>query len=184
MKKIKYLVLLTFFTLIIFMSVNVVGESHINHSIEHLYEDVYDDVFDDTHLFLEKIGERESSGKYSIVNKYGYMGKYQFSPTTLKGLGIRVSKQQFLTNPQLQDSAMVALLIHNRKLLNTYINEYNGSTFNGNPITESGILATAHLVGPHRTKILLKDGMDSKDGFGTNASEYLISFSGYNLNLE
>ena len=28
--------------------------------------------------FLSAIGRRESSNRYDIINRYGYMGKYQF----------------------------------------------------------------------------------------------------------
>jgi hypothetical protein len=179
MKKIKYLVLSTFFTILIFISTNKLGESHIDMFIDEMYAD----FVDDTDVYLERIGHRESNGVYTVVNDYGYMGKYQFSPNTLRGLDIRVSKTHFLNNPQLQDSAMVALLIHNRKLLRNYIDKYDGIELNGNLITESGILAAAHLVGPHRTKLLLREGIDTHDGLGTAASEYLTKFSGYTLNL-
>lgn len=179
MKKIKYLVLFTFFTILILISINKLGESHTDIVLDY----IYDEVVDDTHTYLNKIGYSESSGRYSVVNEHGYMGKYQFSPNTLRGLDILVNKKQFLNNPSLQDSAMVVLLIHNRKILKRYIDEYSGIEINGNTITESGILASAHLVGPYRTKLLLKNGIDYSDAYGTKASEYLTKFSGYNLNL-
>src|SRR5210317_2016572 len=37
--------------------------------------------------FLDAIGFRESGNRYDITNKWGYMGKYQFGRSTLKGLG-------------------------------------------------------------------------------------------------
>ena len=33
--------------------------------------------------FLNQMGKRESSNRYNIVNKFGYMGKYQFGRKTL-----------------------------------------------------------------------------------------------------
>jgi hypothetical protein len=179
MKEIKYLVLSIFFTIIIFISINKTDETHI----EYYSEIEYDIPIDDTNDYLDRVGERESNGRYHIVNDYGYMGKYQFSHKTLNGLGISVSKTEFLSNPQLQDSAMVALLIHNRILLKKYIDKYDGNDINGNIITESGILAAAHLIGPHRTKLLLTEGIDSEDAFGTSALSYLTEFSGYSLHL-
>ena len=59
--------------------------------------------------FLDAIGYRESSNRYDVVNKYGYMGKYQFGKSTLKGLGFKVTKEEFLNNPELQEQAMIAL---------------------------------------------------------------------------
>ena len=58
---------------------------------------------DELNRFLNDIGFRESGNRYDITNKWGYMGKYQFGKTTLKGLGFKVTKQEFLNNPQLQE---------------------------------------------------------------------------------
>ena len=41
--------------------------------------------------FLEAMGKRESSNNYRAVNRFGYMGKYQFGKSTLKTLKIKVS---------------------------------------------------------------------------------------------
>jgi hypothetical protein len=180
MKKTKYCILMILFITLIFISIVNIGESHIENNISDSYENEVDEI----ELYLEHIGNRESGGNYLIVNSYGYMGKYQFSPKTLRGLGINVNRKDFLSNPILQDSAMVVLLIHNKELLETYINLYDGSYMDGNLITESGILAAAHLIGPKRTKILLKDGIDSYDGYGTPVSSYIKEFSGYSLNLQ
>ena len=58
---------------------------------------------DELQRFLTDIGFRESGNRYGITNKWGYMGRYQFGKSTLKGLGFEVSKNEFLSNPQLQD---------------------------------------------------------------------------------
>ncbi len=42
--------------------------------------------------FLDAIGHQESGNRYHIVNRYGYMGRYQFGNETLKTLRIKVSK--------------------------------------------------------------------------------------------
>ena len=49
----------------------------------------------DTRLFLNEIGFKESGNRYDIVNRYGYMGKYQFGKKTLEGLGYKVTKEEF-----------------------------------------------------------------------------------------
>ena len=67
--------------------------------------------------FLDAIGHKESGNNYTIVNTYGYMGRYQFGASTLKGLGFKVTKEEFLNNPALQEEAMQALLEHNSKKL-------------------------------------------------------------------
>jgi len=135
-------------------------------------------------MFLDAIGHRESSNRYDVVNGWGYMGKYQFGKRTLKSLGYDVSKKEFLNSPYLQEKAMLDLLNHNKKILQKYINYWDGKTINGTKITESGILAAAHLAGAGNVKRFLKKGEDFEDGNGTKLTSYLINFSGYKLNLD
>jgi len=135
-------------------------------------------------MFLDAIGHRESSNRYDVVNGWGYMGKYQFGKKTLKALGYDVSKKEFLDSPYLQEKAMLDLLNHNKKILEKYINYWEGKTINGKVITESGILAAAHLAGPGNVKRFLKEGREFKDGNGTKLTSYLTQFSGYKLNLD
>ena len=137
-----------------------------------------------TELFLNAIGHRESSNRYDIVNKWGYIGKYQFGKKTLKNLGYDVSKKEFLNSPYLQEKAMLDLLEHNKKILQSYIDYWDGRKINGKVITESGILAAAHLAGAGNVKRFLKKGEEFKDGNGTKLTSYLTQFSGYDINLD
>jgi hypothetical protein len=139
---------------------------------------------DQTDKFLDAIGMRESSNRYDVVNGWGYMGKYQFGRKTLKALGYDVSKKEFLNSPYLQEKAMLDLLHHNRKILKTYIEYWDGKTIHGKRITESGILAAAHLAGPGNVKKFFRKGAEFKDGNGTKMTSYLTQFSGYELNLD
>ena len=138
----------------------------------------------ETEMFLNSIGMRESSNRYDVVNGWGYMGKYQFGKRTLKNLGYDISKKEFLNSPHIQEMAMLDLLSHNKKILQSYINQYSGVVVDGTKITESGILAAAHLAGPGNVKRYFKKGKQFKDGNGTKLTSYLINFSGYKLNLE
>ncbi len=133
--------------------------------------------------FLTDVGFRESGNRYNITNKWGYMGKYQFGRSTLKGLGFKVTKQEFLNNPQLQEEAMMALLLHNKEKLQKYIDVFDGQTVNGMYISESGILAAAHLGGQGSVKRYFKNGKVFKDGFGTKITSYMAQFSGYDIKL-
>ena len=139
---------------------------------------------DQTDTFLDAIGMRESSNRYDVVNGWGYMGKYQFGKRTLKALGYDVSRKEFLNSPYLQEKAMLDLLHHNRKLLKSYIEYWDGKHINGKRITESGILAAAHLAGPGNVKKFFRKGVEFKDGNGTKMTSYLTQFSGYKLNLD
>ena len=138
----------------------------------------------ETEMFLNAVGMRESSNRYTVVNKWGYMGKYQFGKRTLKNLGYDVSRKEFLNSPHLQEKAMLDLLEHNRRILNSYIDTYSGTIIDGVEITESGILAAAHLGGPGNVKRYFKKGKQFKDGNGTKLTSYLTNFSGYALNLK
>ena len=132
--------------------------------------------------FLYDIGMRESSNNYHAVNQFGYLGKYQFGRKTLNALGYEeVSNRQFLENHSIQEEAMYALLIHNRHILRRQIAEYSGQIINGIYITESGILAAAHLAGPGNVKKFFRKGYEFKDGNGTKMTSYMKKFSNYKL---
>ena len=133
--------------------------------------------------FLNDIGFRESGNRYNVVNQFGYMGKYQFGKSTLRTLKIKVTKDAFLNSPDLQEYAMEQNLIYNKKKLLKYIKLYEGETVHGIFITESGILAAAHLAGPGSVRKFFRRGSEFKDGFGTSMTSYLVEFSGYNLNV-
>ena len=133
--------------------------------------------------FLEAIGHRESSNNYSVVNEFGYMGRYQFGKATLKGLGIDVTKEEFINDHRLQERAMHMLLSHNQKKLKRYIKKYDGKIVHGILITESGILAAAHLAGQGNVRKFLKNGFVFEDGNGTKMTSYMKQFGGYILNL-
>jgi hypothetical protein len=133
--------------------------------------------------FLDAIGHRESTNRYDVVNPWGYMGRYQFGKSTLKGLGYDVSRKEFLSNPELQEEAMMALLNHNKEKLQKYIDVFDGKTINGIYITESGILAAAHLGGQGSVKRYFKNGKVFRDGNGTKITSYMDKFSGYDIAL-
>lgn len=134
------------------------------------------------YLFLTSIGRRESSNRYDIVNRWGYMGKYQFGRKTLNALGYKnISNKQFLSNPKLQEEAMIKLLKHNKHILRKEIRKYCGTQKHGVYITESGLLAAAHLAGPGNVKKWLRRGKRFRDGLGTDLTEYLQLFGGYKI---
>jgi hypothetical protein len=58
-----------------------------------------------------------------------------------------------------------------------------GRKIKGIEVTESGILAAAHLAGAGNVKKYLRSHgkIDVEDAFGTSISNYLDKFSGYDL---
>jgi hypothetical protein len=133
--------------------------------------------------FLDAIGFRESSNRYDVVNRYGYMGKYQFAQKTLNKLGIDIPREEFLNNPQMQEQAMYLLLRSNYQNLKKYIDMYEGKVLHGILVTKSGVLAAAHLGGAGNVRKWFKKGQDFKDGNGTKITNYMVTFAGYNLRI-
>jgi hypothetical protein len=131
--------------------------------------------------FKEALAFKESQGKYNRVNTLGYLGKYQFGKSTLKDLNI--NPKGFLKNPLLQEKAFLANLEKNKWILRNEIKKFNGKWINGIKITESGILAAAHLGGAGAVQqFLWSYGKKSmKDAYGTKIEHYLKKFSGYDL---
>jgi hypothetical protein len=130
--------------------------------------------------FKEKLGQKESRGRYNVINRFGYMGKYQFGKSTLRVIGIK-DTEAFLHNPKLQEKSFEALLSINKYMLRNEINKYVNQTINGVKITESGILAAAHLGGAGSIqKFLNSNGShEFKDGNGTSVKTYLKMFANY-----
>ncbi|QTE22706.1 peptidoglycan-binding protein LysM [Polaribacter cellanae] len=132
--------------------------------------------------FKEAVAFKESQGKYTVVNTLGYLGKYQFGRTTLERFRI-YNTQAFLKNPELQEKAFVALCKVNKWILRKDIKRSVGKTINGIKITESGILAAAHLSGAGNVKKFLRSGGTEcfSDAYGATIQSYLRKFGGYNV---
>jgi hypothetical protein len=130
--------------------------------------------------FKEALAFKESQGHYNKINTLGYLGKYQFGKETLKTIGINDSLK-FITTPKLQEKAFVTLIKRNKWELKSEILKYSGKIIGGVTITESGILASAHLGGPGSVKKFLKSNGKNKcsDTYGTSIKSYMKQFSGY-----
>ena len=139
----------------------------------------------DYQSYAQKIGEKESGGKYDAVNTLGYLGKYQFGAlalqdmglvkkgTSLKGLddpanwNIEGGKKAFLNNPQLQEDTMVKYTKQNFATLNRIgvINDKSSQQ------EIAGYLAASHLLGPGGAKQLAQ-GKVGSDAYGTSSATY------------
>jgi len=130
--------------------------------------------------FKEALGFRESQGRYWVINKYGYMGKYQFGKSTLQLIGI-YNTDSFLNDTRLQEEAFSANTSRNKWILRRDIERYTDRYIGGVKVTESGILAAAHLAGAGNVKKYLRSGgtIVFHDAFGTSIRYYLKKFSGY-----
>jgi Ca2+-binding RTX toxin-like protein len=151
--------------------------------------------------FLDALGERESGGDYGVVNSYGYLGKYQFGELALIDVGYYTadgtgandwkpgfwtgksgvdSKADFLADAEAQEQAIRAYM----KLQWVYLGDtqrYAGQTIGGLKVTESGLLAGAHLLGAGAVAAFLEGGAVAppSDAYGTAITEYMRLFAGY-----
>lgn len=134
--------------------------------------------------FKQALAIKESQGRYDIVNNFGYAGKYQFGGAALRAVGIS-DRREFLNNPVLQEEAFKALLAINKYELQNEIEKYSGQVINGVEITESGILASAHLLGSSSVKRYLRNNGQIRitDGFGTTIRSYMKRFGGYDTSI-
>ena len=155
------------------------------HTVSQKSTEVEDSLIylgNDFNGFKEFLGFKESSGSFKSVNKFGYMGKYQFNLNTLKIYKIKNSTN-FINNPELQERVFLINCQRNKWILRKDISWFVGTEINGIEVTESGILAAAHLSGPGNVKKFLRSQgkNDLKDAFGTSISNYLGTFKDYDL---
>lgn len=134
--------------------------------------------------FKEALAFKESGGKYKIINDLGYLGKYQFGESTLQLLKVH-NAEHFLNNPDLQEKTFMSFCEVNKWLLKDEIAKNVGKVINGTKITESGILAAAHLAGAGNVKRYLNSDGKSRfsDTFGSSIREYLREFSGFDTSI-
>ena len=134
--------------------------------------------------FKEALAFKESRGDYAIINQFGYLGKYQFNRNTLKMVGVH-DTEEFMDSPELQEKAFLAYTARNKWVLRKDIKRSVGKVINGVKVTESGILAAAHLSGPGSVKRYLRSGGSDgfSDAFGTTIQYYMKKFGGYNMSF-
>ncbi len=134
--------------------------------------------------FKEALAFKESRGRYQVVNSLGYLGKYQFGASTLKLLGIH-DLSNFLLCPELQEKAFIANLKRNKWVLRRDIDRFVGQNINGTLVSESGILAAAHLAGPGSVKRYLRSQgtIGFKDAFGTDIVSYINKFAAFDTSI-
>jgi len=132
--------------------------------------------------FKEALAFKESQGDYFTINTLGYLGKYQFGIGTLQLMGV-YSATRFLNDPILQEKVFYTNMSRNKWILRKDIDRYVGKRLGGVEITESGILAAAHLAGAGNVKKYLRSfgRVDTADDYGTSIVDYIRKFSGYDV---
>lgn len=134
--------------------------------------------------FLHRMAQVESDNNPRATNRFGMLGKYQFHPSTIRSLGVYVSREEFLSNEVLQDSVMIRYMKDNAVELRPIIRKFSGTIYNGIPITKSGIVASAHLTGTMGVLAFFypeKYSHRTHDANGTSIEMYMRQFENYNL---
>lgn len=157
--------------------------------------------------FAKKLAMSESSGRYDVENKFGYLGKYQMGEQALHTAGYYKlssnyspsdpylrwngtwtgkdgvwSKRDYLNNHSAQENAVRQYHAAQwRDITSKGLGDYVGKTINEVEITPSGLIAGAHLVGPTGLKNYLRSGGQNvrKDAFNTSVETYIQKFGGY-----
>ena len=134
--------------------------------------------------FREFLGFFESGSDYRKINRFGYLGKYQFGKGTLKIYGVS-DINDFIYDPELQEKVFLMNIKRNKWILRREIKKYSNKSLGDLFITESGILAAAHLSGPGNVKKFLRNkgatDFNKKDANGTSISDYIRIFKNYSL---
>lgn len=186
----NFLLVVALICCLVFISSNYITDSSSNSDKSELSDTILPEIpepaieFKSHSKFLSALGHYESGNNYQVINKWGYLGKYQFSPSTLKSLGYKVTKEEFLTSPEIQEAAMYSLLKANKRSLRRFIRKYEGKVLHGVKVTESGVLAAAHLGGAGNVKNWFRSGEDFEDRLGTSITHYMKTFSDYSLNID
>ncbi len=155
--------------------------------------------------YLAALSAGESSSNPTSVNKYGYLGSYQMGESALIDAGYYLkdntpntndwkgtwtgkngihSKADFLANAAVQTQAIKDYNIKQWGYIqNLGLDSYLGQTVAGIVMTESGLLAGAHLVGVGGLKTFLQSNgaQIPSDGNNTAITHYLSTFNGYNV---
>ena len=167
------------------------GTGEENSDIPDGYKGGYED-------FLTELGKHESGNDYLCdTNPYGYIGRFQFGKLALIDVGFMDSggnwsgnacetynvhsEYDYLHSEEAQDYSIKELLKRNwRTLKKKGAEEHIGEYARGIPITKSGLLAAAHLVGATgATDIFLN--LERTDRFDTSMYTYLADMANYYL---
>lgn len=163
--------------------------------------------------FRESSSIPDGVQNYDVENPFGFIGKYQFGEAALYDLGYYGtdnsdrnlfkndwvgnwsgkngihSKQDYLSNGFVQEIIIrdwQGILWNRIQFL--ALDKYEGQVLNGQPITLSGMLATAHLIGAGSRSsdtaglkgyLLSGATFSPGDGNGTSANDYMALFEGF-----
>lgn len=144
-----------------------------------------------TSAVIQSLAVTESSGSFTTSNNEegaggrGHFGRLQFSRDRLAeastALGVDITPEQFLNDPALQERVEVwHVNDYRRRLREDGLIDLVGQTIRGIPITESGLIAAAHLGGYRGMREFIESGgaNDPSDVYGTSLMQYFAEHGG------
>ena len=131
--------------------------------------------------YIKLLAFHESRNVVDTVNKFGYIGLFQFGQIAINHLKLGFSVEEFRKNPDIFPKSQQIVSLkkythYNKKVLRSYIAKYKNTYYKGVYITEHGILAAAHLSGAGGVKRFFNEGYIAKDKNGTTIIKYLELF--------
>lgn len=138
--------------------------------------------------FIEEMARIENpDGDPSVINQYGYMGKFQMGTAAFRDIGVKMNPHRWRQNPlpeAEQDDLFLQFCALNSLYLEKDIKKYSGRRIKGIRIHESNILAAAHGGIGRAHEFLASNGrIDMRDGNGTRISHYFRRFEHHTLDL-
>ncbi|MGY6275090.1 TIGR03758 family integrating conjugative element protein [Methylomonas sp. MgM2] len=155
--------------------------------------------------YLAALSAKESGNNPTSVNSYGFLGSYQMGESALIDAGYYqqdstpnvndwqgvwtgkdgiYSKADFLANAAGQTQAISDYNSRQWRSIQTLgLDSYVGQTIGGILMTESGLLAGAHLVGVGGLQSFLKSNgtVVPSDANHTAITQYIAAFNGFNI---
>jgi hypothetical protein len=135
---------------------------------------------------------KTSHGLDTIIAYSQYIGYYQMGVSSRKSIGMgNIPIKKYWNSPELQHKSVLLWLIYLKTYLSDEIEKWDNKFYGSFYITESGLLAMSHLIGPNRVKRWLNSGRYNLtytyhivDGNGKKGVDYLQQLGRYNLKLE
>jgi len=200
------------FLIILLSTITITNKRRVIDNSTHTKEVLFVDTTNTLESFLKQLRWMESADDYYarrqahvvIVTSHGndtvkgysqYIGYYQLGNAARKVASDvcpslkSISVKQYWESEFYQHKSAICWFIYLRKIMDPEINKFNGKFFGTFYVTESGILAMSHLVGPYATKSWLNSKFDMKktynivDGNGKKGTDYLQQLGRYDLRL-
>lgn len=135
---------------------------------------------------------RTSHGLDTALAYSQYIGYYQMGRSSRKSIGMNhIPTYEYWNSPKLQHKSVILWLIYLKKYLKDEIEKWDKKFYGTFYVTESGLLAMSHLIGPNRVKKWINSGRyDLRyvyfmvDGNGKKGIDYFQQLGRYNLKLE